>query len=87
MNNSSKQSQLIKLRKILDERFSESDLRTLCFDLHVDYQSLPGEGKADKARELIQYLLARQTDGALTALSVPPAGAPGASANTSPSRH
>ena len=35
----------------------------------------------------VEKALARQTDGVLTALSAPPAGAPGASANTSPSRH
>ena len=46
---------LIALRKILVERFSEGELRTLCFDLKVDYDSLPGQGKADKARELVAY--------------------------------
>jgi hypothetical protein len=42
-----------KLRKILAERFSEDELRTFCFDLNVDYEDLPGEGKAAKARELL----------------------------------
>jgi len=46
----------VKLRKILTERFSEDELRTLCFDLHVDYENLPGEGKAAKARELLAFL-------------------------------
>jgi hypothetical protein len=46
---------LVKLRQILTEHFDEGELRTLCFDLRVDYQSLPGEGKADKARELVAY--------------------------------
>jgi 3',5'-cyclic AMP phosphodiesterase CpdA len=42
-----------KLRQILAERFSEDELRTFCFDLSVDYEDLPGEGKAAKARELL----------------------------------
>ena len=46
----------VRLRDILTTRFSESELRTLCFDLNVDYESLPGDGKADKARELVAYL-------------------------------
>lgn len=46
---------LIELRMILQVRFNESELRTLCFDLGVDYDSLPGLGKADKARELVYH--------------------------------
>jgi hypothetical protein len=34
---------------------SEGELRTLCADLGVDYESLPPGGKADKARELVAY--------------------------------
>jgi hypothetical protein len=44
------------LRKILAARFDEGELRTLCFDLGIDYDDLPGEGKANKARELVAYL-------------------------------
>ncbi|MAT97204.1 MAG: hypothetical protein CL608_08680 [Anaerolineaceae bacterium] len=47
---------LITLRQILETRFSDSELRTLCFDLGVDYEGLPGEGKLNKVRELISYL-------------------------------
>ena len=47
---------LIQLHQILTERFAHGELRTLCFDLGVDYDDLPGGGKADKARELIVYL-------------------------------
>jgi tetratricopeptide (TPR) repeat protein len=50
------QKHLTQLRRILTERFDEGELRTLCFDLDVDYDSLPGDGKADKARELVAYL-------------------------------
>ena len=40
--------------------FDTSELRTLCFDLDVDYDNLPGEGKMDKARELVMYLRRHQ---------------------------
>ncbi len=49
------ESYLIALRKLLVERFNDSELRTLCFDLNVDYECLSGPGKADKARELVDY--------------------------------
>lgn len=45
-----------KLRKILIDRFNEDELKTLCLDLAIDYDVLPGEGKAGKARELVAYL-------------------------------
>jgi Effector-associated domain 7 len=38
------------------DRFNDSELRTLCFNLGVDYDVLQGSGKSDKARELIIYL-------------------------------
>ena len=47
---------LPQLLKILDERFNEGELKTLCFRLAADYDNLPDEGKANKARELILYL-------------------------------
>ena len=52
----SKRISLTNLRQMLACRFNESELRDLCFDLKVDYDNLPGEGKSDKARELIAYL-------------------------------
>jgi hypothetical protein len=47
---------LAGLRQVLTKRFDEGGLRTFCFDLGVDYDDLLGEGKADKARELVSYL-------------------------------
>lgn len=44
-----------ELRRVLDELFNEEELRNLCADLQVDYDSLPGSGKAAKARELVGY--------------------------------
>jgi hypothetical protein len=54
------QANATKLRQILTKNFNEGELRTLCFDLRsmepeIDYDSLPGIGKADKARELVLY--------------------------------
>lgn len=47
---------LIELRRVLTTRFDEGEIRTLCFELGIDYHDLPGEGKANKARELVAYL-------------------------------
>lgn len=44
-----------QLRQLLVESFDDNELRDLCFDLRIDYESLPGEGKSAKARELVQY--------------------------------
>jgi CHAT domain-containing protein len=46
---------LVKLRRILDERLSDDELRTLCFDLGIEYDSLPSQGKTGKARELVSH--------------------------------
>ncbi len=47
---------LSRLFQILTERFNQDELRTLCFELPVDYDSLTGEGLAGKARELVALL-------------------------------
>jgi hypothetical protein len=51
-----KPSDRTQLRQILSVYFDESELRTLCFDLGIEYDDLPGVGKSDKARELVGYL-------------------------------
>jgi len=48
--------QRVKLRQSLVDSFGDDDLRTLCFDLQVDYENLPAEGKAGKVRELVAQL-------------------------------
>jgi len=53
------QTYLTQLLQVLDERFSEGELQTLCFYLDIDYDSLSGEGKSGKARELVKYLRRR----------------------------
>lgn len=54
MNQTTEQN-LVHLRQLLTTHFDDGELRTLCFDLEIDYETLPGSGKADKARELVAY--------------------------------
>lgn len=48
------------LRQLLTDRLDWEELRTLCSDLGVDFDSLRGEGKAARIRELVLYLERRQ---------------------------
>ncbi len=41
------------LRETIVHHFNEQELRTLCFDMDVDYESLSAQGKEDKVRELV----------------------------------
>ena len=59
------QELLIELRQLLSLRFSEEELRTLCFEMNIDYDSLPGAGRDSKARELIGYFQRRDSLDAL----------------------
>lgn len=45
----------VALRQALVNYFDLEELRTLCFDLGVDFDDLKGSGKGAKARELVQY--------------------------------
>ncbi len=47
---------LADIRRLITERLDVEDIRTLCFDLGVDYDRLRGEGKGGKARELVALL-------------------------------
>jgi hypothetical protein len=51
----SRQEYLVRLRRGIAERYGKDELRTLCFDLEIGYDDLPGEGNADKARELVAF--------------------------------
>jgi hypothetical protein len=44
---------LSKLRQLLTKHFDDGELRDLCFDLHIEYDDLPGAGRKDKVRELV----------------------------------
>ncbi len=49
-----------RFRIMFNSSFNESELRDLCFDMEVDYESLPGIGKSDKTRELVLYFERRK---------------------------
>ena len=59
---------LAQLRQNLAEYFSDGELRDACFDLGVSYDDLGGQGRADKARELVAYLDRRGRTEELVAL-------------------
>jgi DNA-binding NtrC family response regulator len=44
---------LAAVRRALEEGFGLEDIKDLCFDLAIDFDNLPGEGK--KAREVLAY--------------------------------
>lgn len=44
------------IREEIIRLYDDGELRTLCMDLGVDYESLPGSGKGNKARELVAYM-------------------------------
>jgi hypothetical protein len=46
---------LVELRDFINTYFSDSELRDLCFELSIDYESLGGDNKPAKARELVAY--------------------------------
>ncbi len=45
------------LRDLIDQHFSDDELRQLCFDLDVEYENLPGDTRIIKAQSLIQHCL------------------------------
>ncbi len=47
---------LSKLHKQIDQYFSFSEVRTLCFDLGVDYENIPGDHRSAFIRNLIVSL-------------------------------
>ena len=48
------------LLQTLVKRFDEAELRTLCFSLDVDFDSLRYPGKTEKARELVLFMERRE---------------------------
>lgn len=45
---------LVTLHTVLAQRFDLEELRTLCFQLGIEYDDLRGEGRTAKARELVK---------------------------------
>ncbi|MCA9955340.1 MAG: hypothetical protein KC434_11510, partial [Anaerolineales bacterium] len=54
-----------KLHKLLVGHFNLDELRTLCFDLQLDFEELPPGGKSAVARELVEYCQRRRLQVAL----------------------
>lgn len=48
-------AELARIRHALVDSFDLDELRTLCFDLGMDFESLPGQSKPAKAREIVNY--------------------------------
>ena len=59
--------ELADLRQKLADYFDDGELKSLCFDLGVAYDELPGEGKANKARELVAFMERRDRMSELVA--------------------
>lgn len=63
MEKTSKQRQLVEIHQVLTNRFDDAELRTLCFHLKhlgLEYDDLLGEGKSNKARELVAFFDRRE---------------------------
>ena len=56
------------LRQVLEEKFDEEEIRDICFDLQIDFEDLPGEGK--KAREVVAYFQRRDRLGELSTIII-----------------
>lgn len=48
-----------ELRRLLNQRLDLQEVKTICFDLEIDYDNLTGERKNEKIMELILYLAHR----------------------------
>ena len=51
-----KEPSLAPLRQEITRRFGLDELRALCLDLDVDYDSLPGDGKTGKVVGLVDHM-------------------------------
>ena len=45
----------VRLRNGITRHFSDNELQSLCFDLGIEYDNLPGDDRESKVRELIGY--------------------------------
>ena len=51
-----KRDYIVRLRELLIARLNLDELRTLCFDIGLDYDSLEGGTKDSKIRELLSHV-------------------------------
>ncbi len=59
-----------QLREFLAERFNLDEMKTLCFDLGLDYEVFPHATKSELSRELIAYFERHDKMGCLVAAMV-----------------
>lgn len=57
--NSNTSNPLPTLRQLMLQYFNTSELQDICFQLDVDFETLEGSGKSNKARELISHMQRR----------------------------
>lgn len=56
-----RQQHAVTVAHLMEDAFSEDDLRALTFDLGIDYESIVGEGKRGKIRALVSHFYRRNT--------------------------
>ena len=61
------QPQLVELNSRMNQVFSLDEIESLCFDMGIDFDSLAGDGKGAKIRELIEFCRRRGRDEELVA--------------------
>ena len=61
------QPQLVELNSKMNQVFSLDEIESLCFDMGIDFESLGGEGRGAKIRELIEFCRRRGRDEELVA--------------------
>lgn len=47
--------------RLMTEYFSESEIRSLCMDFQIDYESIDGDNKVDKIRALVLHFYRHNT--------------------------
>ena len=61
------QPQLVELNSKMNQVFSLDEIESLCFDMGIDFESLPGGNKGSRIRELIEFCRRRGRDKELAA--------------------
>lgn len=49
------------LLRFMTNHYNKDELKTLCFELDIDFEEIPGSTKTSKSRELIKYVKQRNS--------------------------